>query len=250
MKTTKLLTMAFAALVVCSCQTPMNINYFQDLQDGQSEAIQTLHEITVQPEDQLSIVVNSKDPLLADLFNLPIVTHRVGYSQQSSLNTSQAVSAYTVDHQGQIDFPVLGKVTVAGKNREQIAALIKSELIKRNLVNDPVARPGRFPITRDKVTILDAISQAGDLTIYGKRENVCLMREENGHQNIYRVDLTNGGALLASPAYYLQQKDVIYVEPNDTRARQSTVNGNNVRSTSFWISLASLATSVAVLIVK
>ena len=76
------------------------------------------------------------------------------------------------------------------------------------------------------------------------------MREENGHQNIYRVDLTNGGALLASPAYYLQQKDVIYVEPNDTRARQSTVNGNNVRSTSFWISLASLATSVAVLIVK
>ena len=164
MKTTKLLTMAFAALVVCSCQTPMNINYFQDLQDGQSEAIQTVHEITVQPEDQLSIVVNSKDPLLADLFNLPIVTHRVGYSQQSSLNTSQAVSAYTVDHQGQIDFPVLGKVTVAGKNREQIAALIKSELIKRNLVNDPVvtvefgnlyvsvlgevARPGRFPITR------------------------------------------------------------------------------------------------------
>ena len=163
MKTTKLLTMAFAALVVCSCQTPMNINYFQDLQDGQSEAIQTVHEITVQPEDQLSIVVNSKDPLLADLFNLPIVTHRVGYSQQSSLNTSQAVSAYTVDHQGQIDFPVLGKVTVAGKNREQIAALIKSELIKRNLVNDPVvtvefgnlyvsvlgevARPGRFPIT-------------------------------------------------------------------------------------------------------
>ena len=158
------------------------------------------------------------------------------------------------------------KVTVAGKNREQIAALIKRELIKRNLVNDPVvtvefgnlyvsvlgevARPGRFPITRDKVTILDAISQAGDLTIYGKRENVCLMREENGHQNIYRVDLTNGGALLASPAYYLQQKDVIYVEPNDTRARQSTVNGNNVRSTSFWISLASLATSVAVLIVK
>ena len=266
MKTTKLLTMAFAALVVCSCQTPMNINYFQDLQDGQSEAIQTVHEITVQPEDQLSIVVNSKDPLLADLFNLPIVTHRVGYSQQSSLNTSQSVCAYTVDHQGQIDFPVLGKVTVAGKNREQIAALIKSELIKRNLVNDPVvtvefgnlyvsvlgevARPGRFPITRDKVTILDAISQAGDLTIYGKRENVCLMREENGHQNIYRVDLTNGGALLASPAYYLQQKDVIYVEPNDTRARQSTVNGNNVRSTSFWISLASLATSVAVLIVK
>ena len=161
MKTTKLLTMAFAALVVCSCQTPMNINYFQDLQDGQSEAIQTVHEITVQPEDQLSIVVNSKDPLLADLFNLPIVTHRVGYSQQSSLNTSQAVSAYTVDHQGQIDFPVLGKVTVAGKNREQIAALIKSELIKRNLVNDPVVT---VEFGNLYVSVLGEVARPGRLT--------------------------------------------------------------------------------------
>ena len=244
----------------------MNINYFQDLQDGQSESIQYVREITVQPEDQLSIVVNSKDPLLADLFNLPIVTHRVGYTQQSSLNNSQYVSAYTVDHQGQIDFPVLGKINVGGKTREQIAGQIKNELIKRNLVNDPVviveygnlfvsvlgevAHPGRFPISRDKITVLDAISQAGDLTIYGNRENVCVLREEGGHQNVYRLNLTSGGELFSSPAYYLQQKDIVYVEPNDTRARQSTVNGNNVRSTSFWISLASLATSVAVLIVK
>lgn len=266
MKTTKILAMAFGAIMMCACSTPSNISYFQDLQDGQSEAIQNAHQIVVQPEDQISIVVNSKDPLLADLFNLPVISHRVGYSQQSSLNTSQSISAYSVDQQGQIDFPVLGKINVAGKTREMIAAQIKSELVKRNLVNDPVVtvefgnlyfsvlgevtRPGRFNITRDKVTILDAISQAGDLTIYGKRENVCLMREEGGHQNIYRVDLTKGAELLASPAYYLQQKDIIYVEPNDTRARQSTVNGNNVRSTSFWISLASLATSVAVLIVK
>ena len=266
MKTRTIISLAFAGMMMCGCQTPMNINYFQDLQDGQSESIQYVREITVQPEDQLSIVVNSKDPLLADLFNLPIVTHRVGYTQQSSLNNSQYVSAYTVDHQGQIDFPVLGKINVGGKTREQIAGQIKNELIKRNLVNDPVviveygnlfvsvlgevAHPGRFPISRDKITVLDAISQAGDLTIYGNRENVCVLREEGGHQNVYRLNLTSGGELFSSPAYYLQQKDIVYVEPNDTRARQSTVNGNNVRSTSFWISLASLATSVAVLIVK
>jgi polysaccharide export outer membrane protein len=100
------------------------------------------------------------------------------------------------------------------------------------------------------MTLLDAIGMAGDLTIYGKRETVYVLREEHGVQTPYRVDLTSAGQLYASPVYYLQQNDVVYVEPNTMRARQSTVNGNNLRSTSFWISLASLLTSVAVLLVR
>lgn len=204
--------------------------------------------------------------MLADMFNLPIVAHRVGYSQESSLNQSQQVSCYTVDENGEIDFPVLGKIKVAGKNREEIAAYIKKELIDRKLINDPVVtvefsnlyisvlgevnNPGRYGIDRDKITLLDAIGMAGDLTIYGKRQNVVVMREEEGKQLFYRVDLTSVDDLYSSPVYYLQQKDVVYVEPNETRARQSTVNGNNVRSTSFWVSIASLLTSVAVLIFK
>lgn len=113
-----------------------------------------------------------------------------------------------------------------------------------------VNNPGRYNIDKDNITILDALSQAGDLTVYGKREKVLILRNEDGKQRVYGVNLCSGDHIYSSPAYYLQQNDVVYVEPNDTKARQSTVNGNNVRSTSFWISLASLLTSIAILIVN
>lgn len=113
-----------------------------------------------------------------------------------------------------------------------------------------VARPGRVVFERDRMTLPEALSQAGDLTIYGNRCNVLVVREADGKRTAYRVDLTSGSDLYASPAYVLCQNDVIYVEPNVVRARQSTVNGNNVRSTSFWFSLASLLMSAAVLIFK
>ena len=141
---------------------------------------------------------------------------------------------------------------------------IKNELIKENLVKDPVVTvefanlcisvlgevnsPGRFSIDRDRLTILDALSMAGDLTIYGNRSKVMVLRQEGDVQRVYGLNLTSGEHIYTSPAYYLQQNDVVYVEPNAVKARQSTVNGNNVRSTSFWISLASLLTSVAILI--
>ena len=113
-----------------------------------------------------------------------------------------------------------------------------------------VANPGRFSIDKDRLTLLDALSMAGDLTIYGKRDNVSVQREEGGKQVIYKVNINSGKELYASPVYYLQQNDVIYVEPNSVRARQSTVNGNNIRSASFWMSLASLLTTIVVLFVK
>lgn len=98
------------------------------------------------------------------------------------------------------------------------------------------------------MTLLDALGKAGDLTIYGQRDSVTVLRQENGSNKVYKVNLCSWKDVSASPAYYIQQNDVIYVTPNATRARQSTVNGNNVRSTSFWISLASLFTSIAVLL--
>ena len=151
-------------------------------------------------------------------------------------------------------------------SREALTYYIKNELIVRNLVKDPIVtiefanlcvsvlgevnKPGRYNIDREKITLLDALGMAGDLTIYGKRENILVLREEGGKQITYKVDLNSGQSLVTSQAYYLQQDDVIYVEPNNTRARQSTTNGNNVISTSFWLSVASLLTTVAVLIVK
>ncbi|MEO3519325.1 polysaccharide export protein, partial [Phocaeicola vulgatus] len=159
-----------------------------------------------------------------------------------------------------------GKLHVQDMTREEVAVYIKKELQSHDLIKDPVVtvefmnlsvnvmgevnRPGRYNIDKDHLTILDALSQAGDLTIYGKREKVLVLRNENGKQRVYGINLCSADHLYSSPVYYLQQNDVVYVEPNDTKARQSTVNGNNVRSTSFWISLASLLTTISVLIFK
>ena len=265
----------YLSLILClgvatltSCGSSKKVVYFQDLKPGETEIqLPEVKAITVRPEDKISIIVNSRDPQLTDLFNLPYVSRQLGQSlSRNGITTgiSQGVSVYTVNAEGEIDFPVLGKIKVAGMKREEIAETVKNKLITENLVKDPVVtvefanlcisvlgevnHPGRFSIDRDRLTILDALSMAGDLTIYGNRYKVMVLRQEGDIQRVYGVDLTSGNHIYTSPAYYLQQNDVVYVEPNDVKARQSTVNGNNVRSTSFWISLASLLTSVAILI--
>ena len=250
-----------------SCASVKKINYFQDLEPGVAEQTGAPLEIKIRPNDKISIVVNSKDAELSNLFNLPIVSHRIGTSAGQSLSgNAQQISGYTVDAYGDIDFPVVGKIRVAGLTRAEIAAHIKYTLITGDLVKDPVVtvefmnlgfsvlgevnKPGKFYIDRDRMTLLDAIGMAGDLTIYGKREAVYVLRDEQGVQVPYRVDLTSARQLYLSPAFYLQQNDVVYVEPNSVRARHSTVNGNNVRSTSFWLSLTSLLITITVLFVK
>ena len=255
------------AILLCSCATPRQITYFQDLHDGVNKTITNSKIVRVKPEDKISIIVKSTDPQLAELFNLPIVSYRVGQGSTSALGSgSQQVSSYSVNSKGFIDFPVLGEIYVEGQTREEIASNIKKKLIDQNLIKDPVVtvefdnlsysvlgevnRPGKFVIDRDRVTILDAISAAGDLTIYGKRDNITVLRHEYNKETVYTINLCSGNDLFESPAYYLQQNDVVYVEPNDARARQSTVNGNNVRSTSFWLSLASLLTTIGVLVFK
>ena len=246
-------------LAAVSCSTPKEISYFQDLQPGISElTITDPVEIKVRPKDKLSILVNSQDQKLNELFNL----------QNTGGNTSgnRIELGYTVDTQGFINFPVLGKVKVDGMTREQIAEHLTEQIKERELIKDPVVtveflnlgvsvlgevnNPGRIKIDRDNMTILDALSEAGDLTIYGKREKVLVLRQENGKQRVYGVNLCSADHIYTSPVYYLQQNDVVYVEPNDTKSRQSTVNGNTVRSTSFWMSFASFIISIAVLVVK
>lgn len=265
MKFYKIIIVATSVLALVACSTSKEISYFQDLRPGKSELrLAVPMEIKIQPKDKLSILVNSRDLRLTNLFNLPIVTQQVG--QESSSGTNRGLSGYTVDSKGDIDFPVLGELHVQGLTREEVAAYIKKELQSHDLIKDPVVtvefmnlsvnvmgevnRPGRYNIDKDHLSILDALSQAGDLTIYGKRETVMVLRNENGTQRVYGINLCSADHLYSSPVYYLQQNDVVYVEPNDTKARQSTVNGNNVRSTSFWISLASLLTTISVLIFK
>ena len=112
-----------------------------------------------------------------------------------------------------------------------------------------VSRPGRYEVDRDKFTILDAIAKAGDLTIFGERSSVYVIREEDKALTYYQVNLNSAMDVYSSPVYYLQQNDVIYIQPNQMRARQSTVNGNNILSASFWVSIASLLSTILALFV-
>ena len=242
-----------ALLTATSCGTPKDVAYFQDLNNNPDTVITLQNRvITVKPTDKIYIGVKSKDPQISQLFSLT-------GSTSSSSNVKDAIY-YTVDSKGNIDFPVLGTIHVAGLTREQIAEKIKKSLLEASLVKDPtvtvglgnlyysvmgeVANPGRFSMDEEKVTILDAISNAGDLTIQGRRQDVMVLRQENGHQKVYKIDLCSGKDIFNSPAYYLQQNDVVYVTPNDTKKRSSTLNGNTVQSTGFWISMASFLMSV------
>ena len=255
------------ASLLASCAAPTNISYFQDADRLGMSIPVTENHIRLRPEDKIAIIVNTSNDQLTNLFNLPYISQRLGgVSQSVSSNYSQAVSGYTLDEAGDIDFPVIGRIHVAGLTRPELAAYIKEELVSRNLVKDPVVtvefmnltiavmgevnRPGRYAIEKDKLTLLDALSMAGDLTIFGNRENVKVLRIVDGNQTSFKVNLCSGNSVVTSPVYYLQQDDVIYVEPNEMRARQSTVNGNNVRSTSFWISVASLAASVGTFLLR
>ena len=250
-----------ATLLLAACGTPKEISYFQDLSAGEAATMLPESQIRLRPEDKISIVVNTSNPDITRLFNLPYTPTRLGTGSEATNNYSQGISGYTLDANGDIDFPVLGLLHLGGMRREEAAAYIKNRLISSEMTRDAVvtvefmnlsvavmgevARPGRYNIIRDNFTLFDAISSAGDLTIRGKRDGVIVLREEDGVQKKYVVNLCSAREVLGSPVYYLQQNDMVYVEPNDVRARESTVNGNNVRSTSFWISVASLASTIA-----
>lgn len=255
--------LAVSSLLLSSCGMPKDIVYFENSLPNEVIELSESNKITARPNDELSIIVSCKDPELAAMFNLPIVSYGAG---RTNMSYNQQVASYTVDARGNISFPVLGKVYVAGLKRDEIADKITKELKENEMVIDPVVvvdfinvsfsvtgevtKPGRFSLDRDDLTIMDALAQAGDLTIFGSRPNVKVLRVVDGKQIIYEVDLTDINSVTSSPAYYVQQNDVIYVTPNKTRGRQSTVNGNNLISYSFWLSLASVLTSMAVLIFK
>ncbi len=265
--------------ILTGCSVPKDVAYFQDLNSEMVLATAKREPIRVRPEDKISIVVKTKDPVLSELFNLPVYSNRIGNAQSVNGSGSEVrgyvpsgenVAAYTVTPDGDIDFPVLGKIHIAGMTRSELSGFIKGELMGRDLVKDPtvvveflssgvsvmgeVNRPGRYDMNRDNLNILEALTLAGDLTINGQRKNVRVIREENGEIHSYVLDLTDAASLIKSPGYYLQQNDVIYVEPNKIMKRSTNVNGNNTMSLGFWMSVASVlvsvVTTVAVLVNK
>ena len=253
----------FAGLfMLSSCATVKDIAYFQNKVVNQPEKIDKHAGIVIQPKDMLSIVVSSRNPELVTMFNLPVVSYQAG-SEIVASGGAQRILGYVVDNAGCIDFPVLGPLEVAGMTRWELAEMIKTKLIKGGLLTDAVVTvefmnfkvsvlgevnaPGTYTIEGDKVTVLQAISLARDLTIFGMRENVSVIRERDGERTIYQINLCDVN-LFKSPAYYLQQNDIIYVEPNKEKARQSTTDDKTLRMTSIFVSGGSLVVSIATLV--
>ncbi len=274
MKHLSYLLLLLVLLYSTSCTTPKNIAYFQNAEAIRGMALQNEKPVRLQPKDKINIVVNTHDPLLASQFNLTSVTRNLNAlgtttPPQTSVggNTSgTSILAYTVDEQGDISFPVLGKVPVSGKTRQEVADYLHNRLIERGLIKDPIVtveyvnlginvlgevnHPGRINIQKDYFTILDAITFAGDLTINGQRENVMVMREVDGEDQTFIVNLCDRQEMLSSPAYYLQQNDVVYVTPNPKRQREANSTGNIFNQPSIWISIASFLTTLGALLIK
>lgn len=267
----KKLTFIFllATVLFSSCESIKDFSYFQDTKAGDVISVSAADAvIAIKPNDRITVLVTSKDHRLSMPFNLVTINNTLNSSSLNgtgALNGNSYTQYYTVSQTGEINMPVLGKVSVAGLTRTQIEDKV-SELIiaSENGFKDPTvtvdyanlyvkmlgefAKPGAVTIDRDQFTIMDAIAKAGDLTVYGNRKNVKVLRMEDGVEKMYEIDLTQRKQMLQSPAYMLQQNDIVYVEANKARARQSTSNGNTFLQPSLWISAASFLTTLIVLL--
>ena len=266
MKIKNLLMAGFAALMLASCGTPQTITYFPDTQDGEVLTVNHAKAITLKPGDKLSIIVHTKSVELNNTLNMPVTSQVIGYQETQSLYQSQGPSGYTIDDEGHIDFPFIGQVKAEGLTRTELAAYLKKTLAEQKVATDAVVtveymnlgysvigevrNPGYYKFTTDKCDILQALSRAGDMLITGERKNVKVIRTIGDKQETFLVDLQDHQSMVASPAYYLQQNDVVYVEPNAYRKRQSTANANQMTNPSFWLSAISVLTTISVLIFK
>lgn len=214
------LLLYFAVIVVlCSCGSNQNISYFQDLEKynylkAESSKLDSVHKVTIKANDQLAIVVSSIEPQAVIPFNLPI-----GEDQLAN---------YLVNSEGYINFPTLGKIKLAGLSTEEAVNLLQNRLteyIKEPIVNLQISNfrvsvlgavnaPGPFYFTNERVTILDALAHARDLNLYARRDNILLIRDNNGKKEFVRFDLTKSNDVFLSDYFYLQQNDIIYVEAN------------------------------------
>lgn len=247
------------ALLV-SCKTQEEISYLQNLQTGLPYHIPSPVDFRMRSGDRFQVQIENINRNVGERLSVDGVV-----SDASEWIPEVRNSFYTVDSRGMVCLPVIGDLKVEGMSRDELVEAIRRGLVEKDSSLDvavsvdflnlsisvlgEVGEPGRYQINRDCLTLLEALSMAGDLTIYGRRDNVSVLRIDNDTQQVFRVDLRNAESLYSSPVFYLQQNDVVYVEPNKVRARQSTVNGNSFRSVPFWLSLASLVTTITLFFV-
>lgn len=256
----KWIVILFASLfIMSSCSSYKNVPYLQNPEVvNELKKELPLYDAKIMPKDLLTIMVNTTDPEAAAPFNLTAQT-AANNARSNSLYSQPTLQQYLVNNEGNIDFPVLGRLHVGGLTKNQAEDLIREKL-KPYLREEPivtvrmvnykisvmgeVARPGTFTVNNEKVNILEALAMAGDLTIWGKRDDVMLIREDaKGKREIITLNL-NDANLITSDHYYLQQNDILYVTPNKTKAKNSDIGS----STSLWFSATSILVSVASLL--
>lgn len=256
MKNKVFLFLGVLSLLLTSCVSSEKMVYYQNV--DKNTAITTKEfATTIQPDDLLMIIVSSQDPLAATPYNL-VGENSVSADQQAGRGRRQQ-QLYLVDGDGYIDFPVIGRIKMGGKTKEEVSAQLYTEVSKgiidpvinlrimnfKVTVLGEVRKPGVHKINSERITLPEALSLSGDLTIYGKRNNIIITREENGKLTTHRIDLTKTD-FINSEFYYLKQNDVVYVEPNSTKVNSSAV-GRNV---SIYITAVSLLLTATALILR
>lgn len=248
-------------LGLSSCGSTKNVAYFQNADSISLAASRVLYEAKIMPKDELTITVLTTDPKASAPFNLS-VSNTIGSNGQLS-TTAGSLQGYLVDNDGNIEFPIVGTLHVGGLTKSQCENLIKGKVKPylaetenpivtvrmasyRVVVTGEVSKPCVVSVPQEKMSVIEALAQAGDLTIYGKRENVLLIREDpQGEKHVHRLNL-NDANIINSPYFYLQQNDVLYVEPNKVKAQNSAIGS----ATTLWFSATSILVSIASLIVN
>lgn len=239
-------------MAMTGCGSSKGFTYVENIDSISLAASRGLFDARIMPKDELTITVNTTNPEASAPFNL-----------QSGDKGSTAFKGYLVDNSGFINFPVIGKVHVVGLTKTECEDLIKSKIqpyLARTenpvvsvrmssyhiTVLGEVGKPGVIPVSTEKISVLEAIAQAGDLGVYGKRNNILLIREDaRGEKHAVRLNL-NDANIINSPYYYLQQNDVLYVQPNSVKAKTSSIGS----TTTIWFSFIGIVTSVASLLVN
>lgn len=267
MKTSiKLFAVVLMAAMLASCNSYKRVIYDFN-KDEVAKMLVGDGQIRIKPLDRITVVVSSKNPELASPFNTSSSYSALSQNPltSSSANGLQSVQVRTVDENGMLDMPIIGKIQCSGKTRNELANEIAKKIIDGGYISDAlvniqfadlkifvlgeVTRPGQFDVTRDKITILEALAMAGDMTIYGNRENVAVIRRTSDKQyEVFEMNFLEGNQM-SSPAFYLQQGDVVYVQPNKYKAATAEINQNRT----FWLSIISTlitATSLVLTIVN
>ena len=258
----KFFSLSFAVgliLLMTSCGSTKKVAYFQNSDEVDFSKSQFLYDARIMPKDILTITVNTINPDAAAPFNLTVPT---AFSNQTRGTYSQAVlQSYLVDNDGYIEYPILGRIEVLGLTKSMCEKMIHDKILPYLNANEnpvvtvrmsnykisvlgEVARPGMFTVGNEKINILEALAQAGDLTIYGVRDRVKLIRENAaGRKEIHTLNL-NDANLISSPYYYLQQNDIVIVEPNKVKSQNSSVGS----MTTLWFSATSILISLTSLL--